>query len=176
MLRIIFVSLCFFIFQLNGMSQTDTTSVKTIEGIVNKMLEIISGEVNEPRDWDEYRNLFLPTAQKMVIKPNAKRKRDRVRAMNIEEFIRYVGPLYGRDGFIEVEIGLTINEFNGIANVFQSYHAKNLLGTYEKKGINSYQLVYLDDRWWIASTTWASETADNKIPNKYLNEEHQTKE
>ena len=157
-------------FQINA--QIDTMAVKTIEGITNKMIELISGEKGEPRNWDEYRNLFLPRAQKLSINRNAPPNRQ-VRVRNLEEFIRDVGPFYKRDGFEEYAIGLTINEFNGIANVFQSFYCKNLLGTYERRGINSYQLVYADNRWWIASTTFTNETKDTLVPDKYLFKEHQ---
>lgn len=155
-------------------AQVDSVAVKTPEGITNKMLELISGEIGEPRNWDEYRNLFLPTAQKIFINHDAPKGRQ-VRTMNLEEFVRNVGPLYKRDGFEEYSIGVTVNEFNGIANVFQSFYCKNLLGTYEKRGINSYQLVYADDRWWIASTTFTNETEEQPIPNEYLDKEYQKK-
>lgn len=144
--------------------------LKTPQGVTDKMLELISGDIDEPRDWAAYRNLFLPTAQKIIRNPNAKQISRQVRAMNLEEFVRYVGPQYKKSGFEEYSIGTTVNEFNGIANVFQSFHAKNLTGTYEKRGINSYQLVFASGRWWIASTCWADETEDVKIPAKYLDE------
>ncbi len=143
---------------------------QTVEETVNKMLELISVEIGEEPDWIEYRDLFLPTAQKIVVNPKAKNPANRIRSFTLEEFIRYVGPLYGRDGFKEVPLGLTINEFNGTANVFQAYHAQNLKGTYDKKGINNYQLVWVNNRWWIASTTWATETEAMPIPSKYLTE------
>lgn len=146
----------------------DTIAVQSIEGITSKMIELISGDIDEPRNWDEYRNLFLPTAQKISINRSAPPSRQ-VRSMNLEEFVRNVGPAYKRDGFEEVSIGLTINEYNGIANVFQSFYCKNLKGTYEKRGINSYQLVYADNRWWIASTTFTNETEENPIPAHFLN-------
>lgn len=158
-----------------GYSQAEDPSVKTVEGIVNRMIEIISGDIDEQRDWDAYRNLFLPTAQKIILNPKAKNPANKVRAMNISEFIKYVGPQYKENGFLEIEIGLTINEYNGVANVFQSYHAKTIRGEYDKKGINSYQLVYLNDRWWISSTTWATETPENKIPNRFLKETYRSK-
>lgn len=154
-------------FQFNLISQIDTISVKSIEGITNKMIELISGEIGEERNWEEYRNLFIPTAQKMSIRKTRDGK-ERVNVMNLEEFVRNVGPYYSKDGFEEYAIGLTINEFNGIAIVFQSFYCKNLKGTYEKRGVNSYQLVYLDDRWWIASTLFTNETEDSPIPDKYL--------
>ena len=153
----------------------DTTSVKSIEGITNKMIDLISGDIGEPRNWDEYRNLFLPTAQKISINRNAPPNRQ-VRVMNLEEFVRNVGPAYKRDGFEEYAIGLSVHEFNGIANAFQSFYCKNLTGTYEKRGINSYQLVFADNRWWIASTTFTNETDENVVPNKYLFLKHQSKE
>ena len=158
-----------------AVGQDNTEAVKTVAGTVNKMLDIISGDIDEPRDWDAYRNLFAPNAQKLIYKPNAKNSSNKVRAMNIEEFVRYVGPQYKKNGFLEIEIGLTINEYNGVANVFQSYTAKNLTGTYQMRGINSYQLVYFDDRWWIVSTTWTNENAENIIPNQFLKAEYQTK-
>ena len=151
-------------------AQSDTNAVKTIEGITNKMLELISGPQGEERNWDEYRQLFLPRAQKITVNLNAPQGRQ-VRAMNIEEFIRTIGPYYARDGFEEYTIGLEINEFNGIANVFQSFYCRNLIGTYEKRGVNSYQLVFADDRWWIASTTFTNETDENLLPQEWLFEE-----
>lgn len=160
-------------FHINLIGQIDTTSLKSIEGITNKMIELISGEKGEERNWDEYRNLFLPTAQKLSI-GKTKEGKSRVRAMNLEEFVRTVGPYYARDGFEEYAIGLTVNEFNGIAVVFQSFYCKNLVGTYEQRGINSYQLVYVDDRWWIANTLYTNESEDAPIPDKYLFKKYKT--
>lgn len=148
--------------------QIDTTAVKTIKGITDKMIEIISGDIDEERNWDAYRNLFLPTAQKASIRISRDGKTS-VRSLNLEEFIRNTGPLYARDGFEEYALGLTVNEYNGIAVVFQSYYCRNLIGTYEKRGINSYQLVYMDDRWWIANTLFTAEDPENPIPEKFLN-------
>ncbi|MCK8521607.1 hypothetical protein M0D21_08505 [Aquimarina sp. D1M17] len=162
----IFIALLLLV-QASSFGQDDMSYLKTIEGVTNKMIELISGDIGEERNWDEYRNLFLPRAQKMSLSVN-KEGKERVRVMNLEEFIRNVGPFYKRDGFEEYAIGLEVNEFNGIANVFQSYYCRNLKGTFEKRGINSYQLVYSNERWWIASTLFTAETEKAKIPEKYL--------
>jgi len=159
-------------FQL--MSQLDSTDVQSVEAITDKMLEMISGDIGEERDWETYRQLFLPTAQKISIR-KSKNGQSSARSMNIEEFVRNVGPLYARDGFEEYKIGLTVHEFNGIATAFQSYYCKNLTGTYEARGVNTYQLVYVDDRWWIASTLFAAESDGVKLTDEYLFEEYRTK-
>ena len=168
------IILFFFVGLTNCLSnQVDSIALKSPEGITAKMLELISGEKDAPRDWDTYRNLFLPRAQKVSINRKAPPNRQ-VRVSNLEEFVRNVGPLYARDGFEEIVIGLEVNEFNGIANVFQSFYCKNLIGTYERRGINSYQLVYADDRWWIASVTFANEDETHPIPEEYLFKEHRS--
>ena len=164
------VLLPFLILGLNADAQLDTVSVKTIKGITDKMLEIISVEIGEAPDWDNYRNLFLATATKTSLRPDGKPGRQ-LRTTNLEEFIRKVGPLYARDGFYEYATGLEIQEYNGIATAFQSYYCKNLKGTFEATGINCYQLVYADNRWWIANTTFVEEDKENPIPSKYRDKE-----
>lgn len=37
-----------------------------------------------------------------------------------------------------------------------------------EKGINSNQLIYLKNRWWIANMIWTFETKESKILEKYL--------
>ena len=97
-----------------------------------------------------------------------------VRNLNIEEFVRYSGPNYARRGFEEYAIGVDVQEFNGIASVFQSFYCRTLDGSYEARGVNSYQLVYLNKRWWIASTMFTNETDDVKLSNDLLFEKYQS--
>lgn len=145
------------------------------EGITDRFLELISGDQGEVRDWEAFRSLHLPTAQLYFLNQAAP-PGNQARAFNLEEFVRLIGPSYARDGFEEIAIGLTINEFNGIANVFQSFHAKNLTGTYEKRGVNSFQLVFLQNRWWIASTTFINEGEDSPLPDELLYPEYRSSE
>ena len=138
------------------------------------MLELISGDKGASRDWNTFKSLFLPSAQLMATNI-AQDGSYQVSAMSIDEFVTNIGPVYSRDGFEEYSIGLTVNEFNGIANVFQSFYCKNLVGTYEKRGINSYQLVFKENRWWVANLLFTNETDKSPLPEKYLTKESQTK-
>ncbi len=36
------------------------------------------------------------------------------------------------------------------------------------RGINSFQLWHDGDRWWVVSIFWENESAENPIPDKYL--------
>lgn len=153
-------------------AQMDTMAYKSPEAITEKMLEFISCDIGEEKNWDEYRNLFLPTAQKYSINRKAPPGRQ-IRSINLEQFVRYGREAYPKDGFNEIVIGTTVNEFNGIANVFQAFYCKNLTGTYEARGVNSFQLIYEGNRWWIASTTFTNESEEEKLPNDLLFPEFQ---
>ncbi len=163
------------LFPLIGMAQIDTMALKTPEGICAKMLEFISFEKGESKDWNEYRNLFLPSAQKLSFRPKSGTPLHRqVRASNLEEFVRSAGPGYSKNGFEEYVIGVDVKAFNGIASVFQSFYCKSLDGSYEARGVNAYHLVFLNNRWWIASTMFINETDDVKLPNDLLFEKYQS--
>ena len=72
--------------------------------------------------------------------------------LSIDHFFEYMQEEreYYEKGFTQYELGKVVNEYNGIANVFQSFYAKDSENQ-EAKGIISYQLVYFDERWWISN-------------------------
>ena len=143
----------------NLFAQKETPeSVKSIEAIVKAPLEIISGEKGEIRDWEAFRNLFTATATFSFVQHDTLGN-SRYRSFSLEEFVRIGRRGYEGNGFLEYELSKTVDEYNGIAHVFQSYYAK---GQKEEKGINSYQLMYDGNRWWITSLIWVSN--ENGVP------------
>jgi hypothetical protein len=131
------------------------------------MLKLISGDIGEERNWNEYRNLFLDNSKKLAL-ITSKTGDKKLYSFQLEEFIEKIGPNYAKDGFEEYAIGLKVQEFNGIANVFQSFYCRNLRGTYENRGVNAYQVVYKEDRWWIAQVLYTNETSESPIPQELL--------
>lgn len=144
----------------------DSTAVNSIDGILNEVLNIISGEKGKVRDWDAFENLFLPSATFTVLAQDSTYDIP-LETVNLEDFIASMKDAYYDNGFHEYELGKVVNEYNGIANVFQSFYGKDSEG-FEEKGINSYQLVYFKNRWWIANMVWTFETEEMKIPDRYL--------
>jgi hypothetical protein len=144
----------------------NTNAVHSIDGIVTEMLHIISGEEGKKRDLEALRNLFLPTAQLTVLNHT-----DEIpvpsETVSIDDFIDLMKDPYYDKGFVEYEIGKTINEYNGMANVFQAYYVKDGDGE-EERGITSYQLIFFDDRWWIAHVMWTGDSNGVPVPEKYL--------
>ncbi len=164
------------LFAITSYSQIDSMVYKSPERLAAKSLEILSCKKGEIKDWEEYRSLFLPNATKLNYRPKPGRPLFmQANDWNVDEFIKYVGPRYPETGFEEYVIGSKVHEFNGIAIVFQSFYCKALDGSYEARGVNSYQMVFLDNRWWIASTMFTNETDDNKIPDELLFEKYRSK-
>lgn len=149
---------------------TDSTATKSIEGTVKEVLHIISGEKGKVRDWEAFRNLFLPTVRFTILNQSDKIP-DPVETVTLDEFIELMQDTYYTKGFTEYEIGKTMDEYNGIAQVFQSFYAKDSEDS-EGRGVTSYQLVYFNNRWWIANLVWTIETADHPIPYKYLDDQN----
>ena len=140
---------------------------ESIHGIVNEVLNIISGEKGKVRDWDAYRNLFLPTVRFTVLY-HSDDPELQYESVTLEEFIEMMQDAYYENGFTEYEIGKRVDEYNGIAQVFQAYEGKDSEG-YEERGMTSYQLLKFNGRWWIANVIWTGDSNGVEIPAKYLN-------
>ncbi|PTX58935.1 hypothetical protein C8N46_1114 [Kordia periserrulae] len=157
-------------FSINSFAQNQkiphAEAVKTIDGVLTRMLQLLSVEKGETIDTESLRKLFLTNATFSVRAPD-KSYPNPFETVSLDDFIASLKDSYYEQGFEEKEIGKVVNEFNGIANVFQSFKGSDSEEN-TQKGINSYQLVYLENRWWIANMIWTFETDTVKIPKKYL--------
>lgn len=141
-------------------------AVKSIDGIVNEVLNIVSAESGEQRDWETFHSLFLPNARLTVLYHNTSMPVP-VKSFTVEEFIEIIDQGSSDHGFQETEIYKVVDEYNGIAQVFQSYYAEDT-NSFKEKGINSCQLVYYHDRWWIVNLIWTDDSNGVEIPEQYL--------
>lgn len=143
-----------------------TVAVQSIDGIVNEVLNIISIQKGGTIDTTALRNLFLPTANFSVHTHNYSIPSP-VETVTLNEFLELLKDPYYEEGFLEYEISKVVDEYNGIAQVFQTYFGKDS-EDYEERGITSYQLVYFNKRWWIANTLWTGDSNGVRVPEKYL--------
>lgn len=144
----------------------DTAAVRTIDGIVDKMLNLTTRQKGDTRDWNEFRDLFLPTATFTVLYNNDAFPQP-AETVTLDELIKLMQDEYYEEGYIEYELGKVVNEYNGIANVFQSVYQKDS-DNMESRAVNSYQLIYFNDRWWIANLIWTTDSNGVEIPQEYL--------
>ncbi|MEL7146412.1 MAG: hypothetical protein AAFO69_08600 [Bacteroidota bacterium] len=143
--------------------------VKTLDSTLKTLYGVISGEKGEARDWELFRYLFKPDA-KMI--PTWKNPAEVISAryMTPEDYIKRSGPWLVENGFIEKEIYRTSNTFGPISQVFSTYECYHSVNDAQPfmRGINSIQLLYDNNRWWVVNIYWTQETEKNPIPVNYL--------
>ena len=87
--------------------------------------------------------------------------------VSLDDFLVLLTDPCFENGYLEKELHKIVEEYNGIAQVLQTYYGKDSEGV-EKKGLNSYQLTYYKNRWWIVSLLWTVQSDALKIPSTYL--------
>jgi len=146
--------------------------VESIDAILNAVYDVISGPAGEARDWDRMRSLFLPEAR-LIPSGQAQDGSTRYRVWSIEEYISTAGGQLESNGFFEREAYRIEERFGNIAHVFSTYESFRTedemeAGAHFVRGINSFQLLFDGDRWWVLQVYWQAETPDQPIPDQYL--------
>lgn len=150
--------------------ESDVASPEAIVLAAYKSIERAPGENFE---WDRFRSLFIENA---TLIPNTEQRNGSFDVISPEGFIEWIdsvttigGP--NDKGFTEEEVHNVVERYGDIAHVFSTYQ-KHYWGEEEilGLGINSFQVVHSDDRWWIVSIIWDEETGAGPIPDVYLGE------
>ena len=151
-------------------SEAITSDVESIDAIIAAAYDVISGPAGQKRDWNRERSLFylgarlIPTA-----KPGAN---DGLapQILDVDGFIARVEPYFADHGFFETEIARRTEQFGHIAHVWSTYESRYSADDPKPfmRGINSFQLFYDGNRWWIVNIFWQQESVEDPIPEKYL--------
>lgn len=139
----------------------------TIESLLHAVYAGISGK--HP-NWERLTPLFHADAR--FIPPA--RDNNPVMAITFAQYRerseKNLGTLPPDQGFYERGIAHQIETFGNIAHAWSSYEARRQPDDAQPfaRGINSFQFVRQDQRWWVLTIFWDSERADNPIPARYL--------
>jgi hypothetical protein len=151
-------------------SNTNLVDVTSIDAIITAAYDVISGPAGKKRDWDRERSLYYPGARLIpTAKPGAN---DGLapQIMDVEGFIARVEPYFTEHGFFEKEIARRTEQFGHIAHVWSTYESRQSEDDPEPfmREINTIQLFYNGNRWWIVNIFWQQESVEDPIPEKYL--------
>ncbi|MEM1093861.1 MAG: hypothetical protein AAGJ10_04600 [Bacteroidota bacterium] len=152
-------------------SDPDPNDVISPEAIVAATYKSIERAPGQPYDWERFRALFLPEA---LMVPNAEQTSGTTQILTPQGFVDWVNKVApagqpGDRGFAEEVVNNEIHRFGDVAQVFSTYQKRfyddpRILG----RGINSFQLLFRDGRWWIVSIIWDEEVGAGPIPDRYL--------
>ena len=145
------------------------SDVSSPQAVVLAVYETISGpaESERERDWTRFQSLLSPDATFRLVRwfyPD--QVVDELRLWSVDEFIE-AGKIQWREtGFWERELWSRTEVFGNVAHVWSAYEGR--VGSHDSdpvtRGVNSFQLVHADGRWWLVSTAWDIETAVNRVP------------
>lgn len=137
--------------------------VATIDGIMKATYEVVSGEAGIKRQWERDLSLHDPNAVysfRAIVNGNPKQL-----TMSLNEFHSETDTMIATTAFYETEVNREVRIYGNIAHVWSTYETRLVKdGPVAQRGINSVQLYFMDDRWWILSWTFDSEKFAGRIP------------
>lgn len=167
-LLLILLTVLFFTNAETLRAQDYTSDTETIESTMSAILEVISGPAGREMDWARWRNLFRGDVP-FFIRAKGRDGEMRVVETSSEGYVENIGPSLAERHFYETYANLRIDQYGDIAHVLMVYESKETPDAEPfDRGINSFQLMYDEGRWWIVGLMWQAESTGVPIPKKYL--------
>jgi hypothetical protein len=149
--------------------------VASPEAVILAAYDAIAHAPGENFDWDRFRSLHLPGA---LLVPNTEQTGGTPRVLSVQEFIDWIDGITEAEaaigseadkGFVEEQVHIALDRYGDVAQAMSTYEKHywgedQILG----RGVNSFSLVFRDDRWWIVSIVWDEEDGAGPIPDAYL--------
>ncbi|MHC6200819.1 hypothetical protein [Elizabethkingia miricola] len=149
---------------LKAQNKSFENDTKTIDALMRASYEVVSGEKGAKRQWERDNYLHHPKA---VYSYFDKKKQEQV-VMTLQEFHKETDDMVFNTAFYENEINREVRIFGNIAHVWSTYETRLVKGgKVERRGINSIQLIFEHNRWYIISWTFSAETNNNLIPKTF---------
>ncbi|SEA52999.1 hypothetical protein SAMN05443667_105128 [Flavobacterium gillisiae] len=138
----------------------------TINGLMKAFYEVVSGEAGKKRQWERDLSIHNPNAiYSYISNVNGELKQ---LTLSVKDFHKETDDMVLETAFYETEINREVKVFGNIANVWSTYETRlEKNGIVARRGINSIQLFYADDRWEIISVVFDRETENNRIPQTF---------
>ncbi len=141
--------------------------VETLDGIIAAWYDIVSVPAGDTPDWARDTTLYLPEVRFVILSDGERDDVDRASILDHAQFAEAVGE--SSDGFFESEIHRVTQRFDNLVHVFSTYEfGQSRDGPVVGRGINSIQLFFDGQRWWIVGAAWRNETDERPIPADYL--------
>jgi hypothetical protein len=143
--------------------------VSSVDGIVAAFYDVVSGPAGRPRQWSRDRTLYIPEVKFVSIEYRKSDGKPQARVMGHQAYVDSADAGMVREGFFEREIHRVTQTFGSVTHVFSTYEARQSAdGAVIARGINSIELFYDGNRWWIAAAQWEDETPAHPVPKEFL--------
>lgn len=146
--------------------EANPEDVASPEAIVAAGFEALSGPPGE-RDWDRFRSLFHPEARGI---PTGRPDGDPDYAVysSMEEYITAFQKRNAGKPVFERLVHTVTERFGDIAHAWATYEVRSSPDAEpDRRGIDSFQLWYDGDRWWIMHIIAHPEREGAPLPERY---------
>ena len=142
--------------------------VASVDGLMRAFYAVVNVRPDGQRLWSRDRTLYSPWVRFIGTSMSASGTPEVV-VWNHQQLVDASEPLVQR-GFSETEIHRNTRSYGNIAHVDSTYEAvlDSTNGPQRFRGVNSIELYFDGQRWWIASVMWMSEAASHPIPASLL--------
>lgn len=149
-------------------STANPTDVASVDAVIKALYASISFPVGGNADLERLRTLWIAEGRFLI----PKRDQQHSNSTSVDQFIERCKTTFASErflgkGFREVETNRQEHRFGNILHCFSAYEAI-ISDPHDSRmggGINSIQLVWEDNRWWIVSMVWDDERPDNPLPD-----------
>jgi hypothetical protein len=143
--------------------------VSSIDAILHSLYDVISGPAGQTRNWDRFRSLFYEGARLIPATPPIDGP-PRARVLSVDDYITRTSAAFSRQGFYEREIARRVDQFGSIVQVFSTYESRHATDDAKPfaRGINSIQLYFDGQRYFVVTIFWDAERPSQPLPAKYL--------
>ena len=169
---IIIVALFIISEQKNFAQNEDSLNVNSIDAVIENLYTSISGPVGKDRDWNTFRSLFADEARMYIASP-IKDSGTVLRVITPEQYIEHNKTRLADVAFTEKEIHRITDGYGAITHVFSTYESHFINTNNEEetvRGINSIQLFFDGNRYYILTICWDADPKNNPVPERYLSE------
>jgi len=151
-------------------STTAEESLESPEALISELYDLVTIEANSPPDWERVKSMFLENA---IIVLRTSRDSSTVFTVDgfVQDFMKFIeNSNVQKTGFVEKIIKMKPTVFGDIAHVLVLYEA-SIPGSQRppQQGVDSFQLIKKNDRWWIVSITNEIPTPNRPIPLELQN-------
>jgi hypothetical protein len=150
-----------------GQEPSHPVEFTTAEGLVTELYRLVSSEPGSTPDWDRVRSTFIDEA---VIVLRTSREATTVFSVDgfVADFIAFIERAnVVETGFTETIVRMRPMVFGDMAHILVLYEA-HITGSERppSRGVDSFQLIRKDGRWWIVSVTNELPTPDRPAPTE----------
>ena len=148
--------------------------VDTVDHLIAALYDVVSGPAGQ-RDWERFRALFVPDGRLGWIVPESAATKDKparkgdVFLLTPDMFMQQNDSYFKTHGFFERSIATRVEEFGNLVEVWSTKESRDAKDDAQpSRGIDSFQIVHVRGRFWIASLLFDDERPGVTLPAKYL--------